>query len=163
MDNLFEGWRKYLDLGKEAELEQETEPEEEEEEESQEAKLSMLALHNDEGNRERALMMFEMLADGLDLDLLATELDDRLHTAYDKYERDAAAMHRDGFSRLGLGNDPWGLLLDWIGYLRFGEDFISGGGLNKQARMSQDIYKLGSARHMIARALKQTARLWRER
>ena len=157
-----EGWRDYLGISKEAEPEEELEPEEEEEE-SQEAKLAMLALHEDEGNREQALMMFEMLADGLDLDLLATELDKRLHKAYDKYERDAATMHRDGFSQFGLGNDPYGLLMDWIGYLKLGEDFMSGGGLNKQAtRISQDLYKLGSARDMIAGLLKQTASLWRE-
>ena len=157
---IMEGFRAWAGLDKEAEPEEELEPEEEDE--SQEAKLAMLALHEDEGNREQALMMFEMLADGLDLDLLATELDDRLYTAYDKYERDAAAMHRDGFSQFGLGNDPYGLLMDWIGYLKLGEDFISGGGLNKQARISQDIYKLGSARDTIAGFLKQTASLWRE-
>jgi len=162
MKLIMEGFRAWAALDKEAEPEEELETEEEEDE-SQEAKLAMLALHKDEGNREQALMMFEMLADGLDLDLLATELDKRLHKAYDEYERDAAAMHRDGFSQLGLGNDPYGLLMDWIGYLKLGEDFMSGGGLNKQAtRISQNLYKLGSARDMIAGLLKKTASLWRE-
>jgi len=156
MKLLFEGWRAWIGLDKEAEPEEAPEPEEEE---SQEAKLAMLSLHEDEANREQALMMFEMLADGLDLDLLATELDKKLHATYDEYQRELAG------SRPGpdwMGEDPWGVLLGWYGYLKFGEEFISGDGLNREVRLSGDIYKLGSAQGMIARALKQTARLWRE-
>ena len=147
---IMEGWRDYLGLSKEAEPEEELEPEEEDEEESQEAKLVRLALHKDEANRDQALMMFEMLADGLDLDLLASELDSILHSQYEE-------------SFVSPATDPFAALLDWASTLKFAETFISGGGINRELRLSQDLYKLGSAQDMIADELRKTTSLWRER
>ena len=162
MKLLMEGWRDYIGLGKEEpEPEAALEPEEDEEEEdlSQEAKLAMLALHEDEGNREQALMMFEMLADGLDLDLLASELDDRLYALWKIYQGE----DQDAGEQTSQKRDVFAVLLDWFGPLQNAETFISGDGLNKEVRLSQDLYKLGSARDTIAGFLKQTASLWRER
>ena len=146
MKLLMEGWRDWIDLGKEEpEPEAALEPEEseEDEEQSQEAKLAMLALHEDEGNRAQALMMFEMLVDGLDLDLLASELDSTLHSQYEEFFVSPAT-------------DPFAALLDWSSMLKFAETFISGGGINRELRLSQDLYKLGSAQDMIADELKKT-------
>ena len=159
MKLLMEGWRDYLGMGKEAEPEEELEPEDEDEEESQEAKLVRLALHEDEANREQALMMFEMLSDGLDLDLLASELDDRLYALWKVYQRE----NQDAEEQSSQKRDVFTELLDWLTPLQHAETFISGGGINKEVRLSQDLYKLGSAQDMIARSLKQTASLWRER
>ena len=153
---IMEGFRAWAGLDKEAEPEEELEPEEEDKNLSEEGQLAMLALHDDEVYRNMGLDLFRS-SEHLDLDLLAAELDKRLHAAYDKYERDAGALRG-----VGLGGDPWGVLMDWIGYLKLGEDFISGDGINKEVRLSQDLYKLGSAQDMIARSLKQTASLWRE-
>ena len=154
MKLIMEGWRDWIGLGKEEpEPDAALEPEEDEEDEedlSQEAKLAMLALHEDEANRDQALMMFEMLADGLDLDLMATELDNILHSQYEE-------------SFVSPATDPFAALLDWASMLKFAETFISGGGLNREVRFSQDLYKLGSAQDMIADELKKTASLWRDR
>ena len=153
MKLLMESWRDWIGLGKEEpepEAELESEEDEEEEDESQEAKLIRLALHADEANRDQALMMFEMLADGLDLDLLATELDSILHSQYEE-------------SFVSPATDPFAALLDWASMLKFAETFISGGGVNRELRLSQDLYKLGSAQDMIADELRKTTSLWRER
>ena len=170
MKLIMEGWRDWIGLGKEEpEPEAALEPEEDEEDEedlSQEAKLAMLALHEDEANRDQALMMFEMLADGLDLDLLATERDDRLHTMWEALEpaRDAMAVPHKGRAKMSPEhNAAFEELVDWIFKLQQTEKFISGDSINKEVRLSQDVYKLGSMQDMLARALKQTARLWRER
>ena len=157
-----EGWRDWIGLGKEEpEPEAAVEPEEEgeDEEQSQEAKLAMLSLHEDEGNRDQALMMFEMLADGLDLDLLATELDDRLYDLWKIYQRE----NQDAEEQISQKRDVFVELLDWLTPLQYAETFISGGGLNRELKLSQDLYKLGSAQDMIADELRKTTSLWRER
>jgi hypothetical protein len=55
------------------------------------------------------------------------------------------------------------VLLDWIGYLKLAEDFISGGGINKELRLSQDTYKLGSIKDTIARELRRTTTALRKK
>ena len=162
MKLLMESWRDWIGLGKEEpepEAALESEEEGEDEEQSQEAKLAMLALHEDEGNRDQALMMFEMLADGLDLDLLATELDDRLYDLWKIYQRE----NQDAEKQSSQKRDVFAELLDWLTPLQHAETFISGGGLNRELKLSQDLYKLGSAQDMIADELRKTASLWRER
>jgi len=162
MKLLMESWRDWIGLGKEEpEPEAAVEPEEEgeDEEQSQEAKLAMLSLHEDEGNRDQALMMFEMLADGLDLDLLATELDDRLYDLWKIYQRE----NQDAEEQISQKRDVFVELLDWLTPLQHAETFISGGGLNRELKLSQDLYKLGSAQDMIADELRKTTSLWRER
>ena len=93
MNLLMENWRKYLGLGKKAEPEEEApEPEEEEDEQSSmEANLAMLLMREEE---EQATMMFEMLSDQLDLDLLATEIDDGLRAEWEALPATIEVHHR---------------------------------------------------------------------
>mgnify|MGYP003116726976 CR=1 FL=1 len=96
---IMEGWRDWLRSKKEVE-EPLPEPEEEEDEQSSmEANLAMLLMREEE---DQATMMFEMLSDELDLDLLATEIDDRLRA---EWEALPAEIPSKRFDPRGNGSD----------------------------------------------------------
>jgi hypothetical protein len=122
---LMEKWRKYLT--------------ENEESSSQEVKLVMLALHADESMNDQALMMFEMLADEIDLNLLAKELDETLSAR---------------FEEIYTGGGDW---MDWAGLLAQAESFISGR-VNKDFSLDHD--ELGNLYGVIRDELEQTVSRW---
>tara|TARA_Y100000593_G_C4285180_1_gene325031 strand:- start:37 stop:423 length:387 start_codon:yes stop_codon:yes gene_type:complete len=128
MKLLMENWRKYLT--------------ENDENLSQEAKLAMLALHNDESMADQALIMFEVVIDEIDLDLLAKELDERLSTRFDE---------------IYYGADDW---MNWAQILAQAESFISGKA-NKDFRLDHD--ELGNLYGAIRNELEQTADRWRNK
>ena len=160
MDKLLEGWRKYLGLGKEAEPEEEVpEPEEEEEEEqvSMEAKIAMLLMKEEEN---QATMMFDMLSDELDLDLLATEIDDGLRAEWEALPPETK-LH--GLGRVPTPeelaqalkySDAWRA---WIPKLGAAVRFVTGGDKTQGFRPTASVYKLGSLKDTLARHLRKTA------
>lgn len=155
MNLLMENWRKYLGLGKEVEPEEVPEPAEiEDEQSSAEANLAMLVFR-DEINQ--ALMMFEMLGNGLDLDLLAAELDNRLIAEWEKIPEKPKMT----WPRSPEMNEYTKIYDAWIQTLEDAIKFISGGHINRGFRPSADVYKLGSIKDTIAMALKQTAAIWK--
>ena len=122
-----ENWREYLTEDKESP--------------SQEAKLVLLALHDDESMNDQALMMFEMLVNEIDLDLLAKELDETLSAK---------------FEEIYTGGD-W---MSWSQILAQAESFISGRA-NKDFRLDHD--ELGNLYGAIRNELEQTANRWRNK
>ena len=171
---IMEGWRDWIGLDKKAEPEEELEPEEEEEDLSQEAKLAMLALHEDEANRDQALMMFEMLADGLDLDLLASELDKRLQDMMlalgEPPEYPVTPLEREislGTLLAQYPDHPYAVYLTaldvWYEKISDAARFITGDYINRGFRPSTSSFRHGSMKDSIAMALRQTVTLWRKR
>ena len=129
---------------------------------SMEANLAMLVFRDE---ADQALMMFEMLApmNELDLDLLATELDNRLLAEWDKIpERPPANIP------LGARSPEWAeynrLTNSWqILALNPAMKFITGNHVNRSFRPPANVYKRGSIKDTIAMALKQTASIWRKK
>ena len=134
MKLLMEGWRDYLGLGKQAEPEEAPE-EEEDEQSSMEANLAMLLMRDE---ADQATMMFEMLGDELDLDLLATEIDDRLRAEWEATSAGEA--------------DFW----EWIPKLQSVVKFVTGDNSTQGFRPPANVYKLGSLKDMFARHLRMT-------
>jgi hypothetical protein len=128
---------------------------------SMEANLAMLVFRDEV---DQALMMFEMLApmNELDLDLLATELDNRLLAEWDKMPEEPqvpptpAEWKAYGEYRK-LYWDPWSLKI------KSAVRFISGDHINRSFRPPDRVYRSGSIQDTIARALKQTTTAWRKR
>ena len=159
MKLLMENWRKYLGLAKEEpEPEEELEPEEEEEDLSQEAKLAMLLMH---GEEDQATMMFEMLVqiDEVNLDLLATEIDDGLRA---EWEALPPVTKTFGLGRVPTPeelaqalkySDAWRA---WIPKLGAAVRFVTGGDKTQGFRPTASVYKLGSLKDTLARHLRMT-------
>jgi len=154
-----EGWRKYLGLDKEAEPEEEVpEPEEEEDEQaSMEANIAMLLMREEEN---QATMMFDMLSDQLDLDLLATEIDDGLRAEWEALPPETK-LH--GLGRVPTPeelaqalkySDAWRA---WIPKLGAAVRFVTGGDKTQGFRPTASVYKLGSLKDTLARHLRMTA------
>ena len=161
MKLLMEGWRDYLGLGKEAEPEEGApEPEEEEDEQaSREANLAMLLMR---GEEDQATMMFEMLAqiDEVDLDLLATEIDDRLRAEWEALPAvielpQGRRVTPEEVAQLVKYSDAWNA---WIPKLGAAVRFVTGGDSTQGFRPSAKAYKLGSLKDTLARHLRMTAR-----
>ena len=157
MNLLMENWRKYLGLGKKAEPEEEVpEPEEEEEEEdpSMEAKIAMLLMREEE---DQATMMFEMLSDELDLDLLATEIDDRLRAEWEALPAVIELHHRrltpEEMAQMIKYSDAWNA---WIPKLGAAVRFVTGGDKNQGFRPSANVYKRYGLKDTLARHLRMT-------
>ena len=158
MKLLMEGWRDYLGLGKKAEPEEEVpEPEEEEEDPSMEAKIAMLLMREEEN---QATMMFDMLSDQLDLDLLATEIDDGLRAEWEALPPETK-LH--GLGRVPTPeelaqalkySDAWRA---WIPKLGAAVRFVTGGDRTQGFRPTASVYKLGSLKDTLARHLRKTA------
>ena len=123
-----------MGLGKKAEPEEVPE-EEEDEQSSMEANLAMLLMRDE---ADQATMMFEMLGDELDLDLLATELDDRLRAEWEATSAGEA--------------DFW----EWIPKLQSVVKFVTGDNSTQGFRPPANVYKLGSLKDMFARHLRMT-------
>lgn len=157
MKLLMEGWRDYLGLGKEAEPEEAPEPEEEEEEDEQssmEANLAMLLMREEE---DQATMMFEMLSDELDLDLLATEIDDRLRAEWEALPATIEVHHRrltpEEMAQMIKYSDAWDA---WIPKLGAAVRFVTGGDSTQGFRPSAEAYKRYSLKDALARHLRMT-------
>jgi hypothetical protein len=162
MNLLMENWRKYLGLGKEAEPEEEApEPEEEEEEEdeqaSMEANLAMLLMR---GEEDQATMMFEMLVqiDEVDLNLLATEIDDGLRAEWEALPAPtktdwSRAPTPEEVAQILKYSDAWNA---WIPKLGAAVRFVTGGDKNQGFRPPASAYKLGSLKDTLARHLRMT-------
>ena len=150
MKLLMEGWRDYLGLGKEAEPEEVPE-EEEDEQSSMEANLAMLLMRDE---ADQATMMFDMLGDQLDLDLLATELDDRLRAEWEKVPpRPPGTFNPTSIEWREYYNSAAD---DWIPKLESVIKFVTGGDSTQGFRPSAQVYKLGSLKGVFARHLKMT-------
>ena len=159
MNLLMENWRKYLGLGKEAEPEEEVPEEEEEEDEqaSMEANIAMLLMREEEN---QATMMFDMLSDQLDLDLLAAEIDHGLRAEWEALPP-VTKLH--GLGRVPTPeelaqalkySDAWRA---WIPKLGAAVRFVTGGDKNQGFRPTASVYKLGSLKDTLARHLRMTA------
>ena len=155
MKLLMEGWRDYLGLGKEAEPEEAPEPEEEEDEQSSmEANLAMLLMREEE---DQATMMFEMLSDELDLDLLATEIDDRLRAEWEALPATIEVHHRrltpEEMAQMIKYSDAWHA---WIPKLGAAVRFVTGGDSTQGFRPSAKVYERYSLKDTLARHLRMT-------
>jgi hypothetical protein len=128
---------------------------------SEEGQLAMLALHDDEAYRNMGLDLFRS-SEHLDLDLLATELDNRLLAEWDKMPEEPqmpptpAEWKAYGEYRK-LYWDPWSLKI------KNAVRFISGDYINRSFRPPDRVYRSGSIQDTIARALRQTATAWRKK
>ena len=160
MKLLMEGWRDYLGLDKKAEPEEEApEPEEEEDEQSSmEANLAMLLMR---GEEDQATMMFEMLAqiDEVDLDLLATEIDDRLRAEWEALPAPtktdwSRAPTPEEVAQILKYSDAWQA---WVPKLGAAVRFVTGGDKTQGFRPTASVYKLGSLKDTLAQHLRKTA------
>jgi hypothetical protein len=97
-----------------------------------EANIAMLLMREEEN---QATMMFEMLSDQLDLDLLAAEIDDRLRAEWEALPAVIEVHHRrltpEELAQMIKYSDAWQA---WVPKLGAAVRFVTGGDKNQGFR-----------------------------